>query len=475
MKYSLWILIIVLFASSCKPYKATVSRETDNKYNELRTVTPTWEYQKPGGQWVLPLIATGGAAYYGYLNDITIDEETYVEWESAGIHALGGLLAGALVNAIIFPKPKFGQRKQFERSDTDKWLASYNKSLNRQYELKEATRNTLVLVPTDVLVNLRKNYRTLLQDLQKDNPKTTYEELQDWKRELNGRYTVLPPQEINQVRNAIENNEKRIASAQILRQAEALKDLPDTYESLGYVTSFKKDFHAIAFVLDQSLISNTESIIDEKINRILRNSIPDELTRIEQLPYEVHEINSYYREYNSQYFEVARYDLAKQGYQKLKDKKTQAVYSIASQLIKQINNTESLKNLSILENTYLTTTNPSPKISDIQQLIDLKRSEILERQEPTTWWGIIESNLFFKTTFCLVKAYLTFNSFVFISALEAFGGKKNFTAEEFANGFIKYLQDNHISNQAINDFINAIGGIQCLYNAMLELNSRSGY
>ncbi len=384
MKYFYFILTLSLLSSSCTTYKASVKRQDKLQYDVIR-VYPEWKYVEPKGKkWITPVIGLGAGAVYGYNNETTLDDETYSGVESAGLWAAGGLLAGVIINGVLFPK-KNRQRTKFHISQTERWLSDFNNSTGRNYIVKDTEQNnTLVLVPRDKVEALRQQYRILLSKLKEANPSVTFSSLQDWKYQLKGKFSILPQSEINKISSAISQNEQRIADRDLLNKAGALAALSNEYASIQPVTKFKDSNRGLYSAASLNARQNTNRIVEEKLSKIIDSTLKKEQITLNQIQTSlsgISEFDSFYRRFDNKYQHLRAQSQVQRFYNAIIVKKTAVVAQFANEIRESIRGANSIARLSHVEVQYLSNLAVEDLVvKSLSNEIAKRRKEIYEEE-----------------------------------------------------------------------------------------------
>ena len=230
MKNSIFIITIlipIIFFSSCSSYQATVKKQENLSYESVK-VSPDWKYKKPGAKkMIVPLIGLSAGAAYGFQNEFSYEGETYSGKENALIWGGVGLLTGALINGVLFPKK--GKKKKFDLSQSQDWLDGYNKSTEQDYMIQKQENNqSLVLVPKYKVEQYRGSFNELKKDLESNNPSTNFSALQDWKSKLNREYSILPDADINRISTYISSQEEQVADKELIQSLDRLSNLDNS-------------------------------------------------------------------------------------------------------------------------------------------------------------------------------------------------------------------------------------------------------
>lgn len=293
---------MIALTSSCSTYQATVKKQDKLQYDAI-SVQPSWKYKKPGAKkLILPVIGLAAGGYYGYNNEFTYEGKVYKEKENAAIWGGVGLLAGLLINGILFPRRR---NKRFDSSQSNKWVSNYNKSIGKNYLIHEKGRNnSLILVPKEKVAILRSNYKKLIRDLEHEKPLTSFNRLQRWKQDLKEEYSILPSSEITLVSTKISKYESKVANNTLRRETDKVVDLPVRKESLKKISEFQSKNKLAALKATDGVRSAWEKTNINKINRVLRLALADDLQEIKGLKRDldnIKSVNSIYEDLKSQY------------------------------------------------------------------------------------------------------------------------------------------------------------------------------
>lgn len=147
MKNAIILIAILMSFTSCSTYQATVKKYDKLQYESIRAY-PQWKYKEPKGQrWITPVLCIGGGVAYGYHTETSYNGEVYTGAENAALWGGVGLLAGAMLNGILFNR-RGTRSNRFDPSQTQRWLRKYNRSTGSNYVLhRQEPNNSLVLVP----------------------------------------------------------------------------------------------------------------------------------------------------------------------------------------------------------------------------------------------------------------------------------------------------------------------------------------
>lgn len=356
MKNSFLFLFLIIFASSCSTYQASVKKHEKLQYESVR-VYPEWKYKEPKAKKaIVPVLGLAAGAAYGYFNETTFEGETYSGSKNAAIWGLGGLVAGALVNGILFPKKNYKKTK-YDISQSEKWIKSYNKTTKSNYTIKEKDmNNSLVIVPLDRVEQLRVQYKKLIQDLNSSNPTTNYAELQDWKSQLKNKYSILPTSELNYISDVIATNEQKVANKDISSKTEMLKDLQNEYSSIGKLNSFKRNNQSLYYDASSSMQNSVDKIIETKLSDVLENELSKEknnLQNIDQNLTSASQIDQFYRAYNQKYQAVKNHPKVKELKNQIISKKTALINQNVEQISREIKSANNQIELSTITDKYL--------------------------------------------------------------------------------------------------------------------------
>lgn len=352
MKYIFQLFMLIVLVSSCSSYQATVKKQDNLQYDAI-SVQPSWKYKKPGAKkLIMPVIGLAAGGYYGYNNEFTYEGKVYKEKENAAIWGGAGLLAGLLINGILFPKRG---NKRFDNSQSNKWLNNYNKSIGKSYLIQEKGRNnSLVLVPKEKVAILRSNYKKLIRDLESEKPLTSLNKLQRWKQDLKAEYSILPSSEITLVSTKISKYESKVANHTLRKEAKKVADLPIRKESLKTISEFQSKNKLAALKAADEVRSAWEKTTSSKINRILRVELADDLQEIKDLKIDldnIKNINSIYEDLKSRYANFQDSEVLQEAFTEASNVKSRILSQHANlvqtdiEQAKTINEVERLRNL----------------------------------------------------------------------------------------------------------------------------------
>ncbi len=378
MKSIYFLLIFSTFLSSCSTYQATVKRHDNLQYEAVR-VHPDWKHKDPKGKkWITPVIGLSAGAAYGYYNETNYGNETYSGAENAAIWGLGGLLVGRIINGVLFPKRN--HRKTFDISQSEKWLESYNKTSGNNYMVqKKELNNTLILVPKYKVEQLREEYRLLQNDLERTTPTTDFYTLQNWKNKLNREYSILPPAEIDGISTTINRYEQKVVNKELLSKANNLNTLRNDHTALATLTSFRQDNHSIYSAAERSIQQKAQDIVDQKINLILDEILPNEIRAINSMKENFYSANSFYESFHRKFSHVSNYEQVRKGYSALENKKTLMVSSQSEKIEYEIKNSYTINQLNDVEKKYLSNVDRSAyQVINLNNQIEKRRKEIIE-------------------------------------------------------------------------------------------------
>ena len=153
-----------LVFSGCVSYRATTQDSRELRFSTVQ-VQPAWQYEnRVAPKLILPLLGGAAGAAYGYQTTFTYEERTYEGGQNAAIWGGAGLLAGFIINRVIFRQPRVARR--FELSQSEEWLNSWNRVSDADYVIHESSPNgTLVLAPLAAITAIRHDLERLESDL----------------------------------------------------------------------------------------------------------------------------------------------------------------------------------------------------------------------------------------------------------------------------------------------------------------------
>jgi len=378
-------LALAILNSSCSTYKASIKKHENLQYEAIR-VYPEWKYEEPKGKkWITPVIGIGAGALYGYTNETTFNEETYSGAESAGLWAAGGLLAGLIVNGVLFPK-RNRAKTRFDISQTEKWIADYNRTTNSNYMVKEkGVKNTLTLVPQDKVERLRREYKLMFAKLNKTNPSITFNELQDWKYHLKGKYSILPESELNTISNVISRNEQKVADGELLSKANELRILSNDYGTIQTVLKFKEHNQKLYYAASSTVQQNVNKVAAGKLNELLNNVLQNEQIALNQIKTTLSDgkqFDTFYQKFDSRFRMLKNNAQVQRFYRTIIEKKTAVISQYADQIRARIKGTTSLLQLSEIEGQYFSNLDSKNyAVKNLSYEITSRRKEILAEEK----------------------------------------------------------------------------------------------
>lgn len=304
MKLIYLLLIVSTLLCSCSTYTATLKKQ-DDLGNEAIRAYPAWEYKDPGvKKAVVPAIAATAGAAYGYRNETTISDETFTDAENAAIWALGGLAAGSIINAVLFPR-RNRSKEQFRSEQSDRWLRSFNKATGKDYVLsRKDMDNTLVLLPKKTMQTIRAQFRTLEMDLKRDAPMTSFGELRVWKRKLEGEYAIMPMEEVAQMSQLIDEHTVKVARRDLLIKMEDIKRLGVDYETLPLLQDVKNSHYSLFMSADRQTQQKFDDLIEQKTSNILKELMEAEKQKLDKIENSVNglrKINAFVQQFDQKY------------------------------------------------------------------------------------------------------------------------------------------------------------------------------
>ncbi|NHE56657.1 hypothetical protein [Cyclobacterium plantarum] len=386
MKVFSGLLILVLFATSCTTYQATVTKHDELNYSAIR-VYPEWTYKKPKGKkWIAPLIGLSIGGAYGYQTEFTYDGQTFREAENAAIWGGVGLLAGAMVNGILFPKYAARRKQTFELSQSDKWVKSFNSTTGINYVISQKElNNTLVLVPEEKIRELRQQAQVLRNDLNQATPTIGFDELQSWKGNLQREYSVLPSSEISDLSLLISTNETKVANIDLLAKAQQLQSLKSDLNSVNVLNAFSGTNALLYAKADALTQRRANDIIFTRITDIFNQILPEEknkLASIESGKEGIGPINTFYQLFTQKYGNLLAYEEVKELKMLVEAKKSSMLTAIAREIRLEIDNAQSVNQLETINSTYLSHVDTGNSlIASLNERIVARKQEIIEEEK----------------------------------------------------------------------------------------------
>ncbi|WP_154857067.1 hypothetical protein [Cyclobacterium xiamenense] len=386
MKLFSGLLLLSLFAASCTTYQATVTKHDELNYSAIR-VYPEWTYKKPKGKkWIAPLIGLSIGGAYGYQTEFTYDGQTFREAENAAIWGGAGLIAGAMVNGILFPKYAARRKQTFELSQSDKWVKSFNSTTGINYVISQKElNNTLVLVPEEKIRELRQQAQVLRNDLNQATPTIGFDELQSWKGDLQREYSVLPSSEISDLSLLISTNEAKVANIDLLAKVQQLQVLNPDLNSVNVLNRFSGANALLYSKADALTQQRANDIIFTRITEIFNQILPEEknkLASIEPGKEGIGPINAFYQSFTQKYGNLLTFEQVKELKMLIEAKKSSMLTAIAREIRLEIDNAQSVNQLETITNTYLSHVDTGNSlIATLNERIIARKREILEEEK----------------------------------------------------------------------------------------------
>ena len=380
MKYIFQLMLLAILGSSCSSYQATVKKQDNLQYDAI-SVQPSWKYKKPGAKKLIaPVIGLAAGGYYGYKNEFTYEGKVYKEKENAAIWGGAGLLAGLLINGILYPKRR---KKRFDSSQSNKWLNNYNKSIGKSYLIQEkGMNNSLVLVPKEKVAILRSNYKKLIRDLESEKPLTSFNRLQRWKQDLKAEYSILPYSEITLVSTKISKYEPKVANHTLRKETNKVADLPIKKESLKTISEFQSKNKLAALKATDGVRSEWEKTTSNKINRVLRIALADYLQEIKGLNGDldnIKNINSIYEDLTPRYANFLDSEVLQETFTEASNVKSQILSQHAGLVQTNIAQAKTINEVERLRNLWLFNPVPDRKVKfSLNQDLDFRSKAINE-------------------------------------------------------------------------------------------------
>ena len=386
MKLFSIVLLLSSFAASCTTYQATVTKHDELNYSAIR-VYPEWTYKKPKGKkWIAPLIGLSVGGAYGYQTEFTYDGQTFREAENAAIWGGVGLIAGAMVNGILFPKYAARRKQTFELSQSDKWVKSFNSTTGINYVISQKElNNTLVLVPEEKIRELRQQAQVLRNDLNQVTPTISFDELQSWKGNLQREYSVLPSSEISDLSMLISANETKVANIDLLAKAQQLQALNPDLNSVNVLNRFSGTNTLLYSKADALTQQRANDIIFTRIAEIFNQILPEEknkLASIETGKEGIGPINAFYDSFTQKYGNLLAYEQVKELKMLIEAKKSAMLTSIAREIHLEIDNAQSVNQLETINSTYLShVSTENSVVATLNERVLARKQEIIEAEK----------------------------------------------------------------------------------------------
>lgn len=383
MKPVLTLTLAFLCLCSCSTYEPIVKKREKLKYDAV-LVHPGWKYEDPKGKkWIVPLTLAVVGGAYGYNTEVKYGEKSYSGSENAAILAGGGLLVGAIANGLIFPRKK----KEFDISHSEEWLASYRKKTGEHYILQSADKETgtLVLSPGKVVEKIRNEYEELVADITSTTPRSDFYTLKVWRKRLDEEYSILPPDEIAQMRRTIDAHREKIADAELRVWASEMENLDNTYLTLAELSRIQKESKVVYYESSHQAKSGFNEVLDKKTNAVLLHELDSARAEINGWAYrmeDLQKLNAYVSTFKSQYGAYKDHEQVNSMYTFLDQKLKQLTAQNREKLEKNLDLITDRFQLNEFEKKYgAASIDEFPNAGELSSLISQKRIELIAQEE----------------------------------------------------------------------------------------------
>lgn len=228
------------------------------------------------------------------------------------------------------------------------------------------------------LRRIKKEYANTVQKLK--SKEFDFINLKREKGQINTKYGKLIPKEIAYITSLINEQEKYTAKKAIATVIETLNNFEDDYTSMKKVERLKIENKTLYASADHDTQRNYNEQIETKISQILSISTTKEIENLTRMT--ANELNKFYTSFNEKYKAYASRKEIRRVNEQIYEAKKKKVISEFVTIASKIKASETLADLNVIENNYLSLVYQSdPKINSLSEKIVIRRDEIKKENE----------------------------------------------------------------------------------------------
>ena len=270
------------------------------------------------------------------------------------------------------------QERPFSLADSEKWVSKFNKENKLHYVLvKKDLDHTLLLAPNATITTVRAELRNLMQELQKEQPNLSVDDLEKWKGKVERDYSFMPAEDLNPPKNALAANEQKIYNARLIKAIGELSSLTNGYASLEKLRLFEKENPMVFNRADAPTRQYAKETIARKFNEVLAHCLKDETAAL-NIASEVEMVNRLYDDFTKRYAVYGTHASIQDFYKQLSAKKINILKTTLTAITKEIDNTATIAQLNDLEDKYFSNLNTTDDtIGLLEEKIKKRKQEVL--------------------------------------------------------------------------------------------------
>ena len=337
MKTQLLSLAIAAFLlPSCVSREATTVSKTDLP-ESAQHIAPQWKVK--ANALIPGLILGAGGAYYGY-SEIEKYDEDATPSQGAATGGLMGVLIGVYAAKTIGDKAING-KKQVKAKHAEKWVRKFNRGNNADYYMHAYLANgDLILVPErsrSAVEQLNTEIQSAFHAL--ESTETQWSDLSKYRRKLTGNYATFWPDEVAELKQAIDRFEPVIAHREYERLQDEIFERTISLSNLRSANNLQYERNDLLTVVS----ADDKNALNLRLNAYQSNAltalIPNELQLLEELGEGVDDlksINDFASRFSGNYkSHVADHSVVSEAMKSIEAYKTDVALSNASALKNQ--------------------------------------------------------------------------------------------------------------------------------------------
>lgn len=183
-------------------------------------------------------------------------------------------------------------------------------------------------------------------------------QLQSLKKDLETKYTVLFPSEVNTIGEALKQREAQASESLLTKAFEPIQNLPLTYESIDKVLGFKSKNANLIYKLTDVQQQKIISKIDTKLEAILEAILPQEVAKLEQIE-DVDAFNELLKNFRKSYGKVHKLQSTETTLALFTARKTEILRTMMPEIQAAIKKIDDLEELGRFDTRFLSDVEPT--------------------------------------------------------------------------------------------------------------------